>query len=200
MQKRLVVLISNAGTGTNLQAIIDAINHKTLSADIVGVISDKSDALGLMRAEENEIPTFLCESKEDLLPLLVNLAPDYICLTGWKQFIEPKVMQAYHHKILNIHPGLIPDDINGTASNPDGTPGLWNKGKFTDKALQSFLDEKATYAGSSVHFLTDVFDFGPVLGRCYEQILPGDTAPSLYKRLKIKENELLVDVLKKLCN
>ena len=83
--------------------------------------------------------------------------------------------------------------------NPDGTKGLWNKGKMTNKALQNFLDSKATYAGSSVHFLSHEFDFGLVLGRCFEKIQPGDTVNTLYNRLKEKENKVYVEVLAKLC-
>ena len=82
--------------------------------------------------------------------------------------------------------------------NPDGTKGLWNKGMLTDKAIQNFLDQKATYAGSSIHFLTLEFDFGPVLGRCFEKIEVGDNVETLYARLKKKENRLYVEVLEKL--
>lgn len=198
--KKLAVLISNSGTGTNLQAIIDAINSTQLNACIVGVVSDKKDALGLARAQKNNIPIYINEKKEDLLPLLQKLTPDYICLAGWKQFITKEFIDTYSNRILNLHPGLIPDFLNGTAKNPDGTIGLWNKGKFTDKALQNFLDQKATFAGSSIHFLTHEFDFGPVLGRCFEKIEKSDTPDSLYTRLKQKENQLYVDVLKKLCH
>ena len=83
--------------------------------------------------------------------------------------------------------------------NPDGTDALWTKKMFTDKALQNYLDNKATYAGSSIHFITHEVDFGPVLGRVFEKIELGDTVESLYKRLKVKENQLYVDVLAKLC-
>src|SRR3989338_2600482 len=83
--------------------------------------------------------------------------------------------------------------------NPDNTKALWNKGMYGNKAIQNFLDQKATYAGSSLHFLTNEFDFGPVLGKTFEKIDPDDTVESLYARLKKKENELYVEVLEKLC-
>ena len=95
-------------------------------------------------------------------------------------------MNAYQNKIINLHPGLIPDDSNGVVVNPDGTKGLWNKKMFTTKALQNYLDNHATYAGSTIHFLSDEVDFGPVLGRCFEKIQNNDTVDSLYTRLKIK--------------
>ena len=83
-------------------------------------------------------------------------------------------------------------------TNRDGTKALWNKGKYGDKAIKNFLDQRATFAGSSIHFLTPDFDFGPVLGRVFEKIMPYDNVESLYTRLKKKENKLYVEVLEKL--
>lgn len=197
-KSKLVVLISNAGTGTNLQAIIDGVKEGKISAEIVAVISDKVDALGLDRARKNNLNIEICPKKEELLPLLQKLNPDFICLAGWKQIILDEVILAYENKILNLHPGLIPDTMEGVAKNPDDTEALWNKGMLTDKAIQNFLDQKSTFAGSSIHFLTLNFDFGPVLGRCFEKVESSDTVESLYIRLKKKENELYIEVLEKL--
>lgn len=198
--KKLAVLISNAGIGSNLQAIIEAIKNDTLKAEVAVVISDKEDAKGLERAKENKIPTEICSTSDTLLPLLKKYNPDFICLTGWKLIITDDVLEKHKNRILNIHPGLIPDTLDGEVKNPDGTKGLWNKGKFTDIAIRSFLDEKATYAGSTVHFLSNEFDFGPVLSRTFEKVEPDDTVESLYSRLKKKENEIYVEALVKLCN
>lgn len=197
--KRLAILISNAGSGTNLQAIIDGVESGKINGQVAVVISDKEDAYGLQRAKKHNIPTEINPDKENLLTLLKKYNVDFVCLGGWKQIITDDVMKVFGNKILNTHPGLIPDTIDGAVKNPDGTDALWNKGKFTDKALQNFLDNKATYAGCSNHFLTKEFDFGPVLGRCFEKIRKGDTIESLYSRLKVKENQLYVDVLAKLC-
>lgn len=197
-KSKIVVLISDAGTGTNLQAIIDGIKDEKINAEIISVISDKTNAQGLERARNNNLPINICSTKEDLLGLLRRLNPDYICLAGWKQIILDEVIEEFPNKILNLHPGLIPDDVNSTVLNPDNTNALWNKGKLTDKAIQNFLDSKATYAGSSIHFLTLDFDFGPVLGRVFEKIEENDSVESLYSRLKIKENKLYIQVLEKL--
>ncbi|MDP2789264.1 MAG: formyltransferase family protein [bacterium] len=198
----LVVLISDAGTGTNLQAIIDGVKTGKIKADISAVISDKVDARGLEHARANNLKIEICEKKESLLPLLQKLNPNldlmYVCLAGWKQIILDDVIEAYPNKILNLHPGLIPDNVEGSIKNPDGTKALWNKGMLTSKAIQNFLDHGTTFAGSSVHFLTKEFDFGPVLGRTYEKIEKYDNVKSLYARLKKKENQLYVDVLEKL--
>ena len=174
--KKLAVLISNAGAGTNLKAIIDGVKFGRINAEISAVISDT----------------------ENPMPVLEKISPDYICLTGWKKIISDEMIKKYENKILNLHPGLIPDTINGEILNPDNTKALWNKGMYGDKAVTNFLNQKSTYAGSSIHFLTLNFDFGPVLDRTFEKIGTRDTVESLYARLKKKENEMYVEVLEKL--
>ncbi|MBU1323445.1 hypothetical protein KKE48_04070 [Patescibacteria group bacterium] len=173
--KKLAVLISATSTGTNLRAIREAIETKKLKAKISMVISDSHKKLA-------------------------DYQLDYICLAGWKNIIPDPLIKKFPNKILNIHPGLVPDKLDGEVINPDGTKALWNRGKFTEKAIQNFLDKKATYAGSTVHCLSTEFDFGVVLGRCFEKILPDDTVESLYRRLKVKENKIYVKTLMKLCN
>ncbi len=197
--KKIAVLVSNKGIGTNLKALIDGVESGKINAQIAVVVSDTKDALGLERAKKNSLQIEICPRKEDLLAILTKYQVDCICLGGWKQIIPDNVLEVFRDRIINVHPGLIPDTMDGVVKNPDGTSGLWNKGKFTDKAIQNFLDSSATYAGSTVHFLSDEFDFGPVLGRCFEKIKKGDTVESLYSRLKKKENKLYVDVLAKLC-
>ena len=196
--KKLAVLVSDVGMGTNLQAIIDGVNEGKIKSEISAVISDKENTPALERAKKHNLRIEICPKKEALLPLLQKIAPDYICLAGWKQIILDEVILAFSNKILNLHPGLIPDTVNGVVGNPDSTPALWNKGMLTTKAIQNFLDQKSTFAGSSIHFLTLNFDFGPVLGRTFEKIETGDTVDSLYTRLKKKENEMYVEVLGKL--
>ncbi len=194
----ITILISNAGSGTNLAAILNGIEQGKIKGKVAAVISDKADAPGLEHAKKHNIPIEICPKKEELLPLLKKLQPDYICLAGWKQIILDEVILAFPSKILNLHPGLIPDRADGVAKNPDDTDALWNKGLLTTKAIVNFLDKKSSYAGSSIHFLTLDFDFGPVLGRTFEKIQDGDTVDSLYGRLKTKENQLYVEVLQKL--
>lgn len=199
MRCSIAVLISNKGTGTNLQAIIDGVESGKIKAKIVAVIADTSKASGLTRARKHKLPIKIVPKKEALLEALEKLNLDYICLAGWKQIILDEVIKAFPNKILNTHPGLIPDTLDTVVKNPDGTNGLWNKGKMTNKAMQNFLDNKATYAGCTNHFLSLEFDFGPVLGRVFEKIKPDDTVDSLYARLKVKENKLYADVLARLC-
>ena len=195
---KIVILVSNIGTGTNLQAIIDGVENRKIDAKILGVISDVAESPALQRAKRYQLPIIICPNKENLLQIVQGLKPNYICLAGWKQIIADEVLDAFLDRILNTHPGLIPDTLEGVVKNPDGTNGLWNKGKMTEVAMQNFLYKKSTYAGCTNHFLSHEFDFGKVLGRCFEKIQEGDTVDSLYKRLKVQENKLYVEVLAKL--
>lgn len=193
---KLAVLVSNAGSGTNLQAIIGAIESKRLKATISVVISSDDDAFGLERAKKHHLPSLVVDKNEDLTHILEKkYHVDYLVLAGWKRIIPHIMIDTFSHRILNLHPGLIPDLIDGKVKNPDGTYGLWNRGKLTDLAIQNFLDNHATYAGSTVHFLSNKFDFGPVLARCFEKINKNDTVKALYSRLKKKENQIYVEAL-----
>src|SRR3989344_1212394 len=124
---KLALLVHEGSAQTNLKAIRAAIEEGRINAEIVAVISDK------------EIPT----------PILEKTAPDYICLAGWSKIIPDEMIRRYENRILNLHPGLIPDSVSGKVLNPDNTEGLWNKGMYASKAIKNFLDQKATYAGSS---------------------------------------------------
>ncbi len=175
---RLAFLVHEGSAHTNLMAVKAVIDAKKINAEIAVIISDKEG---------------------NVLETLEKAYPDYICLAGWKKIIPEEMITKYENRILNLHPGLIPDENDKNVKNPDGTEGLWNKGLYGNRAIQNFLDQKSTYAGSSIHFLTPDFDFGPVLGRTFEKIEAGDTAETLYARLKKKENELYIKVLEKLC-
>lgn len=170
-------MVHEGGSHTNLKAIREAIDSAKIDAEISAVISES----------------------EETMPIIKKVSPDYICLAGWKKIIPDELVKEYQNRILNVHPGLIPDKMEESVLNPDNTKALWNKGMYGNKAIQNFIDQKATFAGSSIHFLTLNFDFGPVLGRTFEKIEDGDTVESLYTRLKKKENQLYMEILGKLC-
>lgn len=197
--KKLAVLISTVGTGSNLQAIIDAIEANKLNAKIALVISDSKEAFGIKRAKKHSLKIAICSKKEGLLPILEAIKPDYVVLAGWKQIVSDKVIAKFQNRILNLHPGLVPHTLNGSVKNPDGTRALWNRGLLAEKAIKNFLEKRATYAGSTVHFLSDEFDFGPVLARGFVKIKKGETVKTLYARLKKVESGIYVESLQKLC-
>src|SRR3990167_9943496 len=188
--KKLAVLISTVGTGSNLQAIIDAIEAKKLNAKIAIVISDSKEAFGVRRAEKHGLKVAICPKKENLLPILEAIKPDYVVLAGWKQIVSDEIIDKFKNRILNLHPGLVPQTIKGNVKNPDGTLALWNRGLLAEYAIKNFLGKKATYAGSTVHFLSSEFDFGQVLARGFVKIKKGDTVETLYERLKAVEHKI----------
>src|SRR3989338_4395546 len=126
-RKKIALLVHEGGTQTNLSAIRNAIEDGRINAEISAVVSDI----------------------ENPMPILEKTSPDYICLAGWKKIIPDEMIKKYENKILNLHPGLIPDKIDETFENSDGIIGLWNKGMYGNKAIQNFLDQKSTFAGSS---------------------------------------------------
>lgn len=197
--KKIAVLISDTGTGTNLQAIIDGVENKKINGKIVVVISDTEKALGLEKAKKHNLNIEICEKKEMLLEVLRKYNLDYIALAGWRQIVTDDVIKSFKNKILNLHPGIIPKTLKGISKNPDGTHALWNRGKLTDKAIENVFKNETTYAGSSLFLLSRKFDFGKVLKRCFEKVTPNDTIETLYSRLKKKENEMYVIVLQELC-
>src|SRR3990167_6194015 len=197
--KKLAVLISTVGTGSNLQAIIDAIEAKKLNAEIAIVISDSKEAFGIKRAKKHSLKIAICPKKEDLLAILEKIKPDYVVLAGWKQIVSDEIIDKFQNRILNLHPGLVPETLKGSVKNPDGTRALWNRGLLADKAVQNFLDQKSTFAGSTIHFLSKEFDSGPVLARGFVKIKKGETVKSLYAQLKKVENRIYVESLQKLC-
>src|SRR3989344_2659679 len=142
---RTAVLISDKGTGTNLQAIIDAIKSGKIDGKIAVVVSDTLKAIGLKRAKKNNLKTEISPQKNQLKTILEKYQPDFIALAGWKQIIINDVIEAFPDKILNLHPGLVPDKINGVVNNPDGTNALWNRGLLAEKAVNNFLLSKANY-------------------------------------------------------
>lgn len=198
--KRLVVLISNVTTGSNLQTIIDGIEAGEINAKIVAVVSDSKNALGIQRAKKHKLAVVINKRKEDLLKVLKKYRPNYICMAGWKQIVADNVIKAYKGRILNLHPGAIPDTLGGHCKNPDGTRAIWNRGMMVPVAIGNVLDVGATYAASSIHFLSEEFDFGKVVDRHFEEVLPKDDFNSLFNRFRLAENKMYKRALQKLCN
>lgn len=147
----IVVIIS--GSGTNLQAIIDQIACGELNARIAAVISNKKDAYGLTRAEANNLSTEIIDHKafdsresfDEMLASIIDLySPDLIVLAGFMRILTPAFVNRYHGKMLNVHPSLLPK----------------YKGVNTH---QRVLDANEAEHGSSIHFVTEELDGGPVV-------------------------------------
>lgn len=178
MNRKLGVLIS--GRGSNLKAIIDAIQRQQLDASIAVVISNRADAPGLDHAAAAGIETLVLSHKasatrEDYDRVLVaelrKRDVALVCLAGFMRLLSPVFVDAFPNRILNIHPSLLPK-----------YPGL--------DPQQQALDASATESGATVHFVNKELDAGPVVLQQSVPVLPGDTADVLAARILDVEHEL----------
>lgn len=188
---RLVVLIS--GNGSNLQAIIDAIQAGHLPADISLVISNKKDAYGLERARlagiaTQVLPKYKEQSREaydvQLAEFVKEQNPDWVVLAGWMRLLSMPFLQHFPNRVVNLHPAL---------------PGTFPGTHAIERAYQAFQDGEIQETGVMVHLVPDEgVDAGPVLAQAQVQISPQDTLEVLEKRIHAVEHKLLVDTLNKL--
>jgi len=181
---RIVVLIS--GSGTNLQAIIDAVESGNIPAKICAVVSNKDDVQGLIRAETHQIPAFVISHKsfpdresfdERLMEIIDAQGPDLVVLAGFMRILTPAFTQHYKGRMLNIHPSLLPK-YQGLNTH------------------QRALDAGDSEHGVSVHFVTEELDGGPVVIQARVPISPEDTADSLAQKVHEKEHILYPLVVK----
>ncbi|MTB65984.1 phosphoribosylglycinamide formyltransferase [Providencia sp. wls1943] len=181
--KNIVVLIS--GSGSNLQSIIDACQRHEIDGQIVAVISNKSDAYGLVRAQEAGIPALCVSSKAFtdrqaydavLLDTIEQYQPDLVVLAGFMRILTPEFVKHFTGKMLNIHPSLLPK-----------YPGLHTH----RRALENGDSEH----GTSVHFVTEELDGGPIILQGYVPILPQDTEDDLVERVKLQEHLIYPQVI-----
>ena len=182
--RRLGVLIS--GRGSNLKAIIDAIDQKRLDATIAVVISNKADAPGLDHARTAGIETLVLSHKDyasrddydrALVKELKQREVALVCLAGFMRLLSPVFIDAYPNRILNIHPSLLPK-----------FPGLHPQ--------QQALDAGETVSGATVHFVNKDLDAGPVVLQREVPVLADDTAASLERRILAAEHELYPAAIK----
>lgn len=180
---KIAVLIS--GSGSNLQAIIDRIGGGDLQAQIVGVLSNKADAYGLVRARDKHIPTALISHKDfadreafdaAMAQAIDAWTPDVVVLAGFMRILTPQFVQHYEGRLLNIHPSLLPK----------------YKGLHTHRRA---LEAGDAEHGCSVHFVTPELDGGPVLAQAVVPVLPGDSEASLTERVHKCEHRLYPQVL-----
>lgn len=176
MRAKLVVLVS--GSGSNLQAFIDACASGALHADISCVISNRADAYGLVRAQQAGIATEVLshrdyDSRESydraLLALVQRYQPDLVILAGFMRILTPEFVQPLYGKLMNIHPSLLPK-----------YPGLHTH--------QRALDAGDSEAGVTVHFVSAELDAGPVILQARVPVLATDTADSLALRVLQQEH------------
>jgi phosphoribosylglycinamide formyltransferase-1 len=177
---RVSVLVS--GSGTNLQALIDARQSGRLDAEIIHVISNVAGARGLQRAAEAGITTSVLEhgrfedraAFDRALALLVAAGdPQLVVLAGFMRIVGQPVLDAFRGRMINLHPSLLP---------------LY---RGTD-TYQRALDAADSQHGASIHFVTEELDGGPVIAQVVIPILADDDASTLAARLSPMEHRLVV--------
>lgn len=174
---RAAVLVS--GGGTNLQAIIDAKRAgKIPSAELALVVASNASAYALTRAETAGIAHAVLRKEkgeapadygERLLALLRENAIDVVVLAGFLTILPENVIRAYDHRILNIHPSLIPSFCG------DGFYGL--------HVHEAALQRGVKVTGATVHFVNEITDGGDIIAQKAVEVLPGDTPETLQRRV-----------------
>ena len=173
--KRLVVLVS--GNGSNLQAILDACEQGRIDARVAAVFSNKASAFGLERARQAGIDAHALaaadyESREafdrQLIARIDDYAPDLVVLAGYMRILSPAFVARYHDRLLNIHPSLLPK-----------YPGL-----HTHRQAIANGDNEH---GTSVHFVTDQLDGGPVILQAKVPVFSDDSEEDVIARVQQQE-------------
>lgn len=187
MPSRIVVLIS--GSGTNLQAIIDACKQADYPGEVVAVVSNKADAYGITRARNEQIATSVLSHKsfesrelydQALIKQIDSYQPELIVLAGFMRILTPEFVQHYQGRLLNIHPSLLPK----------------YQGLHTH---QRAIDAGDKEHGVSVHFVTEELDGGPVILQAKVPVFEQDNADDLAARVHEQEHRIYPLVVKWFC-
>jgi phosphoribosylglycinamide formyltransferase-1 len=184
VNRRVAVLIS--GRGSNLQSIIDAIARGDLAATIAVVISNRSDAPGLRRAQENAIETLCLDPRRYPDRLAYDRAivdelkardVGLVCLAGFMRLVGAPLLDAFPNAILNIHPSLLP-----------AFPGV--------DAQKQALAHGVRVSGATVHLVTAELDNGPIVAQAAVPVLDDDTRDTLAARILIEEHKLYPEAIR----
>ncbi len=179
MADRLGVVVLISGSGSNLQALIDAAGDR-MPIEIAAVVSNRPGVMGLERARRAGIPAHVVDDREFpdraafetvLRERIDRYRPGLVCLAGFMRILTPETVLHYAGRMLNIHPSLLP-----------AFPGLHTH----RRAIEAGCREH----GASVHFVTPDLDGGPVVARIRVPVLPGDDPETLARRVLEQEHRL----------
>jgi phosphoribosylglycinamide formyltransferase-1 len=182
--------VLGSGKGSNFRAIADTIAGGELDAETRIVLSDVAEAGILNIARERGIRAeFVApgrfktkmepEAEERLVALLREADVELVVLAGYMRMIKAPLLEAFPHRIINIHPSLLP-----------AYPGL--------ESWRQALEGGATETGCTVHFVDSGMDTGPILAQSRVPVLPGDTAETLHARIQVEEHRLYPAVISQL--
>lgn len=182
-RKKVGILIS--GRGSNMSALIEASKAADYPAEIVGVLSNKAAAPGLLTAQQNGIATAsLAQSKfpsremfeDTMTQILESWEVDYVCLAGFMRILGEDFVLRWQGQMINIHPSLLPR----------------YKGLDTHARV---IADGGTEHGCTVHFVTPGLDEGPAILQARVPVLPGDTPETLTARVLVEEHKIYPQAL-----
>lgn len=186
MTQPLNIAVLLSGSGTNLQAIIDAIAAGTLNARIVHVVSSRPDAYGIERAQAAGIPVTVLNREvyadreaadARIVETLQAAGAEYVVMAGYMRMVTPVMLNAFPDRVLNLHPALLPSF----------------KGAH---AIQDAFEAGVKVTGVTVHFANEEYDKGPIVAQCAVPVREGDTLDALEERIHGVEHELYPEVLR----
>ncbi|MCI0578146.1 MAG: phosphoribosylglycinamide formyltransferase [Chloroflexi bacterium] len=187
----LVVMIS--GSGSNLQAILDATAGGRLPAEVVLVVSNRQAAYGLVRAERAGVPTLYFPLKPytaadrsreeydaDLAGHIAPYRPDLVVLAGWMHVLSPAFLNQFPNRVINLHPAL---------------PGAFPGTQAIERAFAAYRRGEISHGGCMVHYAIPEVDAGPVVAQAVVPVEPDDTLESFAARLHAAEHRLIVEAI-----
>lgn len=187
------IVVFASGSGSNFQAIIDAVISGEIPGTICGLLASRTGIRSIERAKENNIPVTVLTEKDfqsvddytsALLKALDKWKPDLIVLAGYMKKIPGQMIDLYENRIINIHPSLLPK--------------YGGKGYYGLNVHKAVIANGEKESGCTVHIVTKEYDTGPVLDQTHVQVLPDDTPETLQQRILIQEHILLPKVIKKI--
>ena len=190
--KKIAVFVS--GGGSNFKAIHHQIQKREIPGEIVLVISNNPNCGAIQFAEENSIPVLIINEtrypnphtlNELLTDTCLKAEINLICLAGYMKMLPPAFVKQYENKILNIHPGLLPE--------------FGGKGFFGMRVHEAVINSGKRESGATVHFVDEIYDHGPIILQKKVEVLETDTAESLAARILKLEHELFPEVVKAFC-
>jgi phosphoribosylglycinamide formyltransferase 1 len=180
MARQLPIGVLISGSGTNLQAIIDAIEAEKLDAKIEVVLSNRADAYGLVRARNHGLSLEVLDHKnfpsreafdQTVVDMLRARGVELVALAGFMRLLSPVFVKAYSNRIMNIHPALLP-----------AFPGLHVQKKAVEHGVR--------FSGCTVHFVNEECDEGPIIIQAVVPVFPDDTEASLSARILRQEHQI----------
>jgi phosphoribosylglycinamide formyltransferase-1 len=180
-----------SGSGTNMQAILDAIDAGTIDAAPVLCVSNTDAAPALERAEQHGLATAVCPPSDydtapafgdALLDVLDAHAVTFVALAGYMRKIPPRVVDAYDGRMTNIHPSLL--------------PAFGGQGMYGQRVHEAVIEYGVRWSGATVHLVNEQYDSGPVVLQEPVPVLPDDTPDTLADRVLETEHRLYPEALR----